>query len=206
VAVRWNQSRERQQAGVEPRLCEGVFGSFFKPLLTIRQSSIQHQREPACVCSILQLQQSMRKDWEQAMRSGDADFIGRLIAQGADANSKDRHGQTALMIASTKGLSSIVNLLVENQAELDHTAKYNLSALMLAVVNNHSEIVKLLVKAGADLAIRGTGAPGFSGFTALELAERAGRVEIAAILTGNATPEIPEAIDFHLGPTCQNAP
>jgi ankyrin repeat protein len=53
---------------------------------------------------------------------------------------------------------------------------------MLAVVNGHEEIVRILAEAGADRQIRGTGAPGFWEKTALQLAEDAGREEIAAIL------------------------
>lgn len=124
----------------------------------------------------------MKQEWEQAIRSGDSALVRKLIEQGADIDSKDRHGQTALMVAAMRGRAAIVQVLVENGVDLNHTAKYNLSALMLAVINGHAEIVQILVEAGAGQEIRGTGAPGFSGFTALELAERAGREEIAEIL------------------------
>ena len=127
----------------------------------------------------------MEKDWERAIHSGDVGWVRSLIEHGLEINSKDRHGQTGLMLAAMKGHTEIVRLLVENKAELNHTAKYHLSALMLAVINNHIEIVSLLAQAGADPSIGGTGAPGFAGLTALELAERAGYVEIAAILRGS---------------------
>jgi ankyrin repeat protein len=57
---------------------------------------------------------------------------------------------------------------------------------MLAVINAHTEIVRILAEAGADTQIRGTGAPGFYGMTALDLAEQAGRDEIVAILKNTA--------------------
>jgi hypothetical protein len=53
---------------------------------------------------------------------------------------------------------------------------------MLAVIGNQPTIVRALVAAGADLTIRGTGAPGFHEKTALDLAEAAGYEEITAIL------------------------
>jgi len=65
---------------------------------------------------------------------------------------------------------------------LDHTAKYGLSALMLAVIEGHVEIVRALVAAGADVALRGTGAPGFAGKTAWDLATAQGRPDIAELL------------------------
>jgi ankyrin repeat protein len=124
----------------------------------------------------------MTGKWEQAVQQGDFEQVGRLVSEGADVNSKDRHGQTALMVAATQGYTAVVKILVQSKAELDEAAKYNLTALMLAVLNGHTEIVRILMKAGADTAVQGTGAPGFSGKTALQLAEDAGRSEIEAIL------------------------
>ena len=68
---------------------------------------------------------------------------------------------------------------VKHGAGLDTTAKYNLSALMLAVVNGHTEIALTLVEAGADLGISGSGAPGFHGKTASDLAAHRGQNELA---------------------------
>jgi ankyrin repeat protein len=124
----------------------------------------------------------MKKDWEQAIRRGDVQAVRELIDQGEPIDSRDRHGQTALMIAAMRGQTELAALLVERHAALNITAKYNLSALMLAVVNGHADLVRLLCEAGADRSVRGTGAPGFAEKTALDLAEGAGRDEIAASL------------------------
>ena len=67
-------------------------------------------------------------------------------------------------------------------AALDVTAKYGLTALMLAVIRGHTEIVRRLVAAGADRNLLGTGAPGFSGKTALDFAAARGDAEQVAIL------------------------
>jgi ankyrin repeat protein len=126
----------------------------------------------------------MDKQWQEAVRHGDLAALQQLLHQDVAINSKDRYGQTALMIAAKLGRVEVVRFLVQRGADLNVTAKYNLTALMLAVLNGHTEIVRTLKNAGADTAIRGTGAPGFSDQTALDLARRCGRHEIAAVLSG----------------------
>jgi hypothetical protein len=53
---------------------------------------------------------------------------------------------------------------------LNVTAKYNLTALMLAIVAGHAAVALGLARAGTDLGVKGTGAPGFIGKTAYDLA------------------------------------
>jgi hypothetical protein len=60
--------------------------------------------------------------------------------------------------------------LLRSGASLDITAKFGLSATMLAVVGHHEEIARAVAEAGAGLTLTGTGAPGFSGKTAADLA------------------------------------
>lgn len=124
----------------------------------------------------------MNQECEQAVHRGDVDRLKRLIREGADINRRDRYGQTALMIAAKNGRSCLVRFLVNLGAELNHTAKYTLTALMLAVLNGHVDIVRILVRAGADLKIQGTGAPGFCGKTALDLAREQGRPDLVDAL------------------------
>jgi ankyrin repeat protein len=53
---------------------------------------------------------------------------------------------------------------------------------MLAALRGDAEIVRLLTDAGAELGLRGTGAPGFFGKTALELAVAAGHARAIDVL------------------------
>jgi uncharacterized protein (DUF924 family) len=91
------------------------------------------------------------------------------------------------MVAAHAGQHDVVTLLVEHGATLDVTAKFGLSALMLAVVAGHPEVVRLLAHAGADRSLRGTGAPGFAGKTARDLALARGLDDLAAELVDPET-------------------
>lgn len=108
--------------------------------------------------------------WEQAVRCADVQTVRTLLARGADIDSRDRYGQTALMLATHAGQREIVERLIAHRADLNVTAKFGLSALMLAIVAGHEEIAILLAQAGADLSLRGSGAPGFADKTAYDLA------------------------------------
>ena len=88
----------------------------------------------------------MRDEWRKAALAGDLAVMDSLLRAGIDIDSRDRYGQTALM---------------------------------LAVINRHAAVAKMLVAAGADTAIRGSGAPGFSGKTAADLAEDIGLEDLA---------------------------
>ena len=112
----------------------------------------------------------MDANWERAIRQGNVQAVKDHLRSGVDINALDRYGQTALMLAAHHGHDEIVQLLVEHGADLNVTAKYTLSALMLAVVGGHENIARLLARAGGDLSITGSGAPGFAGKSAYDLA------------------------------------
>jgi len=124
------------------------------------------------------------REWEAALHRGEVQLLEQLLDSGTDINALDQHGQTSLMIAAHRGQTAVVRLLVARGAAMDRSAKYHLTALMLAVIGGHADVVRLLVDAGADTTIRGTGAPGFDGRTALDLARAAGRSDLEACLTG----------------------
>jgi ankyrin repeat protein len=123
-----------------------------------------------------------RLDWERAAARGDVRVLSRMLRIGHDIDANDGYGQTALMLASHSGHTEAVEWLVAHGANLDHTSKFHLSALMLAVINKHETAARVLVRAGADASIRGSGAPGFAGKTAAELAEDAGDMRLAVYI------------------------
>jgi hypothetical protein len=112
----------------------------------------------------------MTREWEAAVHLGSIVEVQSLLDRGADIDARDRDGQTALMLAAMEGAGELTAFLIDRGASLDHTAKYGLSALMLAVIRGHLEVVRRLTSAGADVNILGTGAPGFAGKKALDLA------------------------------------
>lgn len=123
-----------------------------------------------------------RVDWERASQSGDVALLRRLLAAGFDIDSSDAYGQTALMRAAHRGHLDAVTWLVDHGADLDHTSKFHLSALMLAVIAGHQRVARTLCAAGADTTITGSGAPGFLGKTAADLAMDRGDKRLAAFI------------------------
>ena len=120
----------------------------------------------------------MNKDWKEATRHNNLERVRFLLGRGADINSKDQYGQTALMNAAHRGQVELVRLLIENGADLNTTAKYNLTALMLSLIARHPEVAQVLIEAGADVNLRSNR----NFYSALHLAENAGYIEIAALL------------------------
>lgn len=116
---------------------------------------------------------------ETAIQRGDSAAVQDLLADGVNADSRDRYGQTGLMLAAHAGHVEITRTLIAHGASLDITAKYGLSALMLAVVGGHAEVARLLLRAGADPSLRGVGAPGFADKTACDLAMARGMDDLA---------------------------
>lgn len=126
----------------------------------------------------------MDKAWQLATRSGDVAAVRAIPEPLRHLDSRDGHGQTALMNAAAAGHFELVRYLVDEGAELNATAKYGLTALMLAVVNGHGGIALELIGAGADLSPEGTGAPGFAGRTALDLARDLDLADVVAAIEG----------------------
>jgi ankyrin repeat protein len=120
----------------------------------------------------------MRPALERAALAGEVLDVEAELSAGADVDSLDSHGQTALMLAAHKGHLAVVECLLRYGANLNVRAKFGLSALMLAIVAGHEAVARTLVCAGADLTICGTGAPGFAGKSAYDLATQHGMQEL----------------------------
>jgi hypothetical protein len=125
----------------------------------------------------------VNEEWERAARRGDSTSLAAQIAAGSDVDALDRFGRSALMLTAQRGHLEAVQLLIRSGANLNRTAKFGMSATMLAVVNHHDSVARALADAGADLRLVGSGAPGFAGKNAAQLARDGGLEALARDFT-----------------------
>lgn len=106
----------------------------------------------------------------------------------ANATSTGRYGNSALMVASSKGYTEIVKLLIDNGADVNKRSCIGSTALYSAldseewgVIKNQSlKIVALLINAGADVNVKD-----FHGSTPLSIAAARGYYNIVQLLLVN---------------------
>ena len=109
-----------------------------------------------------------------AVRDNHPDMAKRLLDFKARVDSRNKYGETALMLAAANGDLALVKLLV------DRGAKINLSGwnpLTYAAWRGQTEVVKFLLDKGADID-----AAGPSGVTALMMAARGGYFDTVKLL------------------------
>lgn len=74
-----------------------------------------------------------------------------LLSHGAEVNTRDGNGCTALMYASEKGFVETVQILLENGADLEAQDNFGKTALLTASFGGYTEIVHLLLGRGASI-------------------------------------------------------
>lgn len=91
-----------------------------------------------------------------AVWHGDTAKIRECLDAGVDINicdSRDAHGETALMSAADRGNTSIIELLLEHGADINARNQYGSTALIKAASHGHIDVMKILIQAGADANI-----------------------------------------------------
>jgi hypothetical protein len=108
---------------------------------------------------------------------GDAAAVARLLGHGADANARDAAGRPALVAAASSGRAEVVKALLAAGADPDAADPGGWTALHEAAARGDERIVRSLLDAHArpDLRSRALGTP-------LDVAEREGRADVAALL------------------------
>lgn len=84
----------------------------------------------------------------------DSEWLGYLLAKGANPNQPDKKGVTPLMLATQLGFVDGVNWLVGDRGQtktvIDATNRSGETALILAVHARNQEMVRLLLNAGGN--------------------------------------------------------
>jgi cytohesin len=112
----------------------------------------------------------------EAVRAGSLETSYALLAAGADPNSTDGVGETALIYASFDNRAEIAKILLAFKANV-HTTWGGSTALDFAVSRGSLKTAQLLIDSGADVRRVYP-----SGRTPLHIAVRAHRTAIAALL------------------------
>lgn len=104
-----------------------------------------------------------------ASEHGSINIIKYLISQGINLNLKDRHGNTALIIAILNKRKDIARLLLESGANVNEKDDKGQTALIKLVERNEyysEDLINLLLNYGADLNIKDN-----NGYSALNYAK-----------------------------------
>jgi ankyrin repeat protein len=111
----------------------------------------------------------------------------RLLAAGADPDSKLLNGETALMTCARTGDAKSVKALLKRGAGVNaRESSHNQTVLMWAVAQRHPEVVAVLLESGADFRARSLA---YSQTVVGEQTQRSGREELNyTVQRGGSTP------------------
>ncbi len=83
-----------------------------------------------------------------------SDTVKVLLDHGAQVDSQDKNGVSALMVASFFGLFKTVHVLLDHGAQVDFKEESRWSALMIASYLGHTEVVRVLLDHGAQVDLQ----------------------------------------------------
>lgn len=63
-----------------------------------------------------------------------------LIKNGADVNTVDKNGRTALMFATIEGRTDIVKELIKNGVDVNAVNEWGTTALAFATIEGHTDL------------------------------------------------------------------
>ena len=118
-------------------------------------------------------------------------LVKALVAKGADVNTAQVDGMTALHWAVYNDDAETAGLLVRSRASVNATNRYGVPPLSIACTNGNAALVRMLLDAGAD-----ANASLPDGETVLMTAARVGSLEaVKALLARGANPNAQERRD-----------
>ena len=121
-----------------------------------------------------------------ATKAGDASAVRTLVQQGADVNSREPDGTTALHWAARVGSGTIADVLLSAGADVNAANRYGLTPLAVATKAGQTAMMQKLLKAGADVRWSDAGLP--EGQTLLMHAAQVGDVSAVKLLLGAGVP------------------
>jgi len=119
-----------------------------------------------------------------AVASGNATRVKRLISQDINLDVRDNHGRTPLQVATYFGDAELARILLEAGADANTMDHQRYDLITIAAVNNNVELIKLGLEFGAN---PGATTSPYDG-TALIAAAHLGHVETIQILIEAGTP------------------
>lgn len=149
VATEDKRSEERVLAATKRMLSQGL----------LEQDDVALLEEGAERATLAALPdtESIRKATQKLLGSGfmkkaTPSEIRQLIHQGADVNTTNKYGKTALMKAAQCNENpEAITTLLQAGAHVNVESELGATALMYAVWNEKPEVIRLLIQAGADV-------------------------------------------------------
>ncbi|KAL3474271.1 ankyrin repeat-containing domain protein [Aspergillus californicus] len=114
---------------------------------------------------------------------GSVGVIRMLLVMGANVNSPDQIGRTALCRAAEAGITSSVRALLAGGARVDFPDRQGRTSLFWAAAEDHANVVTVLLQAGAD--VESGRATSRDATTPLLYAAGAGFHEVVDVLLAN---------------------
>lgn len=125
-----------------------------------------------------------------AAQSGDSARVRSLLDAGADVNSAQSNGSTALHWAVYRNDSDTVGLLIDRGADVTARTREGISPLFMASLYGNPSIIQSLLDAGADANELGPNTE-----TPIMLAARNGNPEaVRTLLSAGADPNVAETV------------
>ena len=125
-----------------------------------------------------------------AVNRGEITNVRQLLSSGADPNSHDTRGGSAVSIAANVGSLAIVKALVESHADINAADASGRTPLMEAAMNGHKDVVAYLVAHGADLNARDD-----DDDRALDIAMKGKHADVTALLRSSGAKQSSEMTD-----------
>lgn len=98
---------------------------------------------------------SLDKELLEAARKGDTAAVQSLLQSGANIETTDQYGSTALIEAASGGYTDTVKLLLGRGANIEAKLSFGRTVLSAAAGSGHPDTVKLLLDKGANIHAEG---------------------------------------------------